>query len=255
MGDAPGATSWAESADIGYDDGYFSQPGAFMMSNYRDALCCFQPCRAQTAACVNSTSSVRCSSSWFGNEQNQQDFHSDLGIKTIQSFEARLKHLDVLNEKLSNLAQDALNPKSDLSSLSARLKQNRFFPSIRNSLVSKRKHSSHNCCDYTPTVGINGEISTDAGKCGAQLVSHVGSLQALEARTHSALNSMLRGITEELPLRQEEVESIIVRTSRAFTPAKSALASAIKEKTDSPVPRFTSDDTLLLLPLPASRNL
>jgi hypothetical protein len=228
MCDAPG-TSWAETADLGYDDGYFSQPGSFAMSNYRDALCCFQPCKTQTNVC---RSSERSNSDLFG-EPHQQDTHSDLGFKTVENVEARLKRLEELNEKLSQLAQDA---NSDLSCfLSAG--QNRFFPSVRNSLIFKRKPPHHSCCDSAPTVGINSPISMDERKCGARLVSQVVSLQALEAQTHTTLDSMLRSVSEDIPLSQEDIRSIIGRTSEAFAPAKLALASAIKEKTDSTMPR------------------
>jgi hypothetical protein len=101
MDDAPDATCWAETADLRYDDGYFSLPGTFMKSNYRDALCCF----------VSNQSSTRenSSSALFGGEQceqHQQDMNSGLGIKTIKSFEARLKRLEELNEKLTTLAQN-----------------------------------------------------------------------------------------------------------------------------------------------------
>jgi hypothetical protein len=121
MGDTPG-TSWAETAD----DGYFSQPGTFMKSNYRDVLCCFVSNQSSTQECS--------SSDLFKGEQ-------------------------------------------------------------------------------------------------------VGALQALEAQTHTSLDSMLRSVSEDIPLSQEDIRSIIGRTSEAFARPKSALASAIKEKTDSPMPR------------------
>jgi hypothetical protein len=238
MGDG---RSWAETAEIEFDDGYFSQPGAFMMSNYRDALCCFQPSRTQPDFCFQPE---RSSSALFGGErrqQHQQDMPSDLGIKTIGNVEARLKRLGELNEKLSTLAQDASFSRSQMSCfLIARLKQNRFFPSIRNSLISKWKPSPlapHGGCDNAPTAGINSPVSMDARKCGALLVSQVGLLQALEAQTHTSHTSMLRSVSEDIPLSHEVIQSIIGRTSEAFGPAKFALASAIKEKTDSSMPR------------------
>jgi hypothetical protein len=230
MGDAPDAT---ETADLRYDDGYFSQLGTLMKSNYRDALCCF--------VCNQSSTRENSSSALFGGEQceqHQQDMNSGLGIKTIKSFEARLKRLEELNEKLSTLAQNASFPNSEVScSLSARLRQNSFFPSVWNSLISKRKPPHPSCCESAPTVAINSPVSMDATKCGALLVSQAGALQALEAQTHTSLDSMLRSVSEDIPLSHEDIRSIIGRTSEAFGPAKSELASAIKEKTDSPMPR------------------
>jgi hypothetical protein len=237
--------SLAEKAEIGYYNARFLQPEEFMMSNYRDALCCFQPCSPQTS--VQPSINELCRTAWFANEQHQREIHPNAGIKAMRGFETRLQYLDALNEKLSTLAQDSL-PRSGLSALlSTRLKQNKFFPSICNVLLTKRKQSRPISGDYAHTDKITSETTMDAEKRHARLASLEGTLQALEVHTHRSLISMLRIISDEIPLQLEDIHSIIGNNNKAFAAAKSALTLAIDEKANSSIPRSTLEISTLSL--------
>jgi hypothetical protein len=230
--------------EAGFDNCYFLHPGT-VMPNYRDVLCCFQPCCPQTV--VQPSTSEMCRPAWFVNDQHHQVNQPDSG-QTTERFEARLQRLVALNGKLSALAQDSY-AKSGLSSLlSARLKQNKFFPRIRNALISKREPSFRIRCDNAPPDEITtAGFLMDAGQGNTRLVSQVSSLQALEAQTLSSLIAMLRSISDEVPLHIDDIHSIIGRTNQSFAPAKSALASAIKEKANPPMPRSMRKTALLIL--------
>jgi hypothetical protein len=241
-----GSGRLAEQTEFGNDDGCLTRQGACMtIPNYRDVFCYFQSCSPETV--VLPSNSVLCNSAWFANKQHQQEIHSDAGIQAVERFEARLQHLESLNEKLRTLAQDALSKSGPSVKLFARFQQNKYLPSIRNALISKRKSSSQACCDFPHAFEITGRIAVDAGKCSARLVSQVGSLQALEAQTYKSLFSMLRSISDEVPLQAEDIRSIVGRISKAFAPAKSALASAVEEKANSPMPRSMPETALVLL--------
>lgn len=150
----------------------------------------------------------------------------------IKRCEASVQRLARMNTVIEALSSDLWALSDDRHLLGNNLKQNRFFSALQSKLLSLRlqnhSHGSGNAeSERKASSQLVSDLHDNARKCGPDMSDEVASLQMLQERTAQSIQRMLKAMSGDVPLCDEEAQSVLHAAQTAFVPAQRALSQAI----------------------------